>query len=129
MLLELVEGFLAQHMLDAARIFSGGLSVHAESGEERGEHGVALVNAGGDLHAGFGQSQQTVLVDGNVTVIAQQANGTADARLGKAGVVRNVDRAHLSIFLRQNQDGFQVVFRAFLNFQCTDLLFLRYSFL
>ena len=31
--------------------------------------------------------------------------------------------------LRQNQDGFQVVFRAFLNFQCTDLLFLRYTFL
>lgn len=49
MLLELVEGFLAQYMLDAARILSGGLSVHAESGEERGEHGVALVNAGGDL--------------------------------------------------------------------------------
>lgn len=54
---------------------------------------------------------------------AQKLGGTADARLGKAGVVRNVDRAHLSIFLRQNQDGFQVVFRAFLNFQCTDLLF------
>lgn len=71
MLLELVEGFLAQHMLDAARILSGGLSVHAESGEECGEHGVALVNAGGNLHAGFGQPQQTVLVDGNCNPLSR----------------------------------------------------------
>ena len=70
---------------------------------------MAFINGFGDFQTGLGQTEQTVLVDGYIAVIAQQANGTADARLGKAGVVRDVDRAHLSIFLRQNQDGFQYV--------------------
>ena len=79
---------------------------------------MAFINGFCNMQPGLGQAEQAVLVDGNITVIPQQADRPADARLGKTGIVRHVDRAHLPILLHQNEDGLQIVFCAFLNFHC-----------
>ena len=68
-------------MLNAAGVLGGYLAIHAERGQKRGQYGVTLVNGFGDFQTGLGQTEQTVLVDGYIAVIAQQADGPADAGL------------------------------------------------
>ncbi len=91
--------------------------IDAEGGQKCRQYGVTLVNGLCDLETRLGQTEQTILVDGNITVIAQQADCSADAGLGEAGIMRYVDRAHLTVLLHENKNSFQIVFRAFLDLQ------------
>ena len=115
--LELFEGLRTENVLDAAGILRSDLVIDAEGGQKCRQYGVTLVNGLCDLETRLGQTEQTVLVDGNITVIAQQADCSADAGLGEAGIMRYVDRAHLTVLLHENKNSFQIVFRAFLDLQ------------
>ena len=110
------EALLAQIVLEFAGVFPGGLGVHAESDQHRGQELVPLVHAFCDRRSLVRQGDETVAAHGDVAVFTQPLRGVADARLGDAELCGDVDGADIAMLLLHHQHGFQIVFGGFLYF-------------
>ena len=104
------QGGLAEDVLGLAGVLGGGLFVHPQLHEEVGQQTVAAVDPLGNLLARGQKRQIALAVHRNVAVFPQLFHGDADAGLGVAQLIDNVDGAHLALALGEHQDGFQIIF-------------------
>ena len=105
----------ADHVLHPACVFHGSLFGDSQMDEPAGEEGVAFIDGFGDLQAGFGQRDIAVPVHQNVSLAAQIFHGNTDAGLGKLQMICNIDGTYISVFLAEDQNGFQIIFGRFMN--------------
>ena len=116
--------FGAQHMFDSACVRKGCFPVNPKLHQPIGKNRVAFVNLLRDFPSGFGQSNMPVFINLNVPGSSQIFHGYADAWLGKAHFIGNINGAHIGMSLTQHQNGFQVIFSSLLYFHknCTPCL-------
>lgn len=106
-----LEGLLADVVLDFAGIGLGGLRVHTQMDQKPGQGLVPVQHAGGDGHPRLRQGDEPLLVHGDVPAFPQALGGVADAGLGHAQILRNVNGANVAMLLLHHQHGFQVILR------------------
>ena len=104
------EGAAAYDVLDFAGVVCRGFLVDAEPDEELTEHGVTLVGALSDLKPRLGEVKSPVVGNGDVAAVTENSDRTADAGLGVAHCLADVDRAHKSLALTENIYGFKIHF-------------------
>ena len=109
-----------------AGVLGRGLFVDAEADQKRREQRVAFIDLRGDLHAGIRQRDEAVAIDQNILPALQNADRTADARLGKPHMLRNVQRAHRPLLAQQHEDRLQIHFTGFLQMHGKRPLFQNY---
>ena len=80
MMLDGLEGLIADDMLHTAGIGHGGFPVHAQACQQIRQNRVALIDFGADRPAGRRQGKASRTVYRQIPVFAQQSDGTADAR-------------------------------------------------
>ena len=111
------EGFGTDHVLDPAGIIFGSLRIHTEGNQHPGQDTMAFVNGLGNLKSGLGESDITVFVNVDKSVVAQIADIDADTGLGEVQLIDNIDRTDRSDPFGQDQYGLQIIFSGFLYFQ------------
>ena len=104
------KGAAAYDVLDFAGVVCRGFLVDAEPDEELTEHGVTLVGALSDLKPRLGEVKSPVVGNGDVAAVTENSDRTADAGLGVAHFLADVDRAHKSLALTENIYGFKIHF-------------------
>ncbi len=112
----------ADDVFNPTGVFFCSLFRNAQLDEPVGEQGMPLIDGFGDLAAGFGQGDVAVLIYQNMPCISQVFHGDADAGLGKCQFIGDVDGTDVAVFLTENQNGFQIIFGRFLDFQSVFLL-------
>ena len=107
------KGGAADDVLDLAGVIDRGFLIHAERHEQLAEDGVAFVGAFRDLKSRFGQVQTAVAGNGDIASVTQDSDRAADAWLGVAHFLADVDRAYKAFSVAENQNGLQVHFTGF----------------
>ena len=103
---------LADVMLHLAGVLLGGLGVDAELHEKLRERMVPVEHFRGDLHAAGRQGDESVAIHRDMAALAQALGRVGHARLRHAELLRDVDRADVTVFLLHHQHCFQIVFRS-----------------
>ena len=114
MVLDGMEGFIADDVLNFAGIFCGNLTADTKAGEKTGKDGMTLEDLLCHIVAFISQRKETVTVYGKITALLQQADGSADAGFGVAHVLSHINAANVGTFLGEQVNGFQVHFGGFL---------------
>ena len=104
------KGAAAYDVLDFAGVVCRGFLVDAEPDEEFAEDGVTLIGALSDLKSCLGEMKSAVVGNCDVAAVAENSDRTADAGLGVAHFLADVDRAHKSLALTENIYGFKIHF-------------------
>ena len=104
------KGAAAYDVLDFAGVVCRGFLVDAEFDEELAEDGVTLIGALSDLKTRLGEMKSTVVGNCDVAAVAENSDRTANAGLGVAHFLADVDRAHKSLALTENIYGFKIHF-------------------
>ena len=109
------EGLGAQIVLDLAGILAGDVRRNAELDEEVRKDLVPGVDLLGDLHSGGGEGDKSVVVHGDVAVLAESLGRVADGWLCNAEKIGDVDRADIPnpAFLFLHEDSFQIILSRF----------------
>ena len=80
--------------------------------EKLRERVVPVEHARGNVHAARRERDEPVAVHRDVAVFAQALGRVGHARLRHAELLRDVDRADVTVFLLHHQHCFQIVFRS-----------------
>ena len=112
--LDCCDGGVADGVFHAAGILGGGFRVYADFYQPGGEHGVPLIDFLRYLPAIVGEGDVAVLVHYDKSTVFQQPDGTADAGLGLAHMLHDVDGAHRRHFAAEHQNRLQIHLSGFL---------------
>lgn len=115
MLLQLLEGLVADVVFHPAGILGGHLGADPQLGEPQGEQSVPLVDALGDLQPLVRELNGPLLAHGDGSVLPEDLHSPADAGFGKVEMPGHVDGPHQALFLLQDQYGLQIVLARFLD--------------
>ena len=121
-LADLSEGLVAQVMLDLAGVLRGHFGRDPQQREQPGETFVTVVDPAGNGHAAFIERDQSFGIHGDIAVFPQLLHGDADAGLGVAQLVDDINGAHMPAPLLQNQNGLQIVLSGFVDDHGRNLL-------
>ena len=93
------KGLIADDVFNAARIVGSRLARNTEAHKALGQHGVALIDFLGHGVTAFGQRYEAVSVDSDEAALFEQADGTADTRLGKAHRLTYINTSDVAALL------------------------------
>ena len=96
-------------MLCLTGVLGGGLFVHAQLHKEVGQQTVTAIDTLCDLAARCQQGQVALAVHRDIAVLAQLFHGNADACLGKAQLIDNVNGTHTAHPLGEHKDRFEII--------------------
>ena len=113
---------IADVMLNTAGILSRDLLADSQQNQRTGQNTVALKDLLRNLAAAFGQGQDAVRIHVQIPAAAQNADCTADARLGIAQMLTDIDGTHPSLLCAQNQNGLQIHLARFQQLHGNQLL-------
>ena len=108
-----LEGFVAQVVLDFARVVERRLLADPKAHEQLAENGVALIDMGRNAFAFLGQVDMVILIDVDQPVFAHLAQNDRNRRAGLGKIGADVDGVNLVLLLRENVNRFQIVFDGF----------------
>ena len=114
MALQGLEGSVTDDVLHAAGVLGSGGLVHTQAAEKVREDRVALVDLFGYLAPDGGEGDVAAVVYVDILPGLQQANGAADAGLGVAHIVHDVDGTDGLPLADQDQDALQIHLAGFL---------------
>lgn len=114
MTLQGLEGSVTDDVLHAAGVLGSAGLVHTQAAEKVREDRVALVDLFGYLAPGGGEGDVAAVVYVDILPGLQQANGAADAGLGVAHIVHDVDGTDGLPLTNQDQDALQIHLAGFL---------------
>ena len=116
------KGLLAEVVLHLTCVRRRVLRRDAQKREQLREGPVAVIDPAGNLHAAVIESDQAVRRHGDIAVFPQFFHGNADAGLGVAQFVDNVNGTHGTTPVPQDQYGFQIVLRGLMDGHRRSLL-------
>ena len=108
------KGFVTDSVLDAAGVLGGGVLGYSEGYEKGGEYLVAAVNLLCDEASLLGEGNVAVRVYRDVSAAFQKTDGAADAGLGEAHILADVDGTDVRLFFREYQYCFEIHLARFL---------------
>ena len=90
-----LEGFVAQVVLDFARVVERRLLADPKAHEQLAENGVALIDMGRNAFAFLGQVDMVILIDVDQPVFAHLAQNDGNRRAGIGKIGADVDGVNL----------------------------------
>ena len=114
LILDCEKGLVADHMLDLTGILRCGSFVDTHTDQQTGQYRVAFKDLPGNSLAFLGQMQKALIVGDHIAALLQQAHSPADAGLGVAHMLRNIDAADICVGLGEHVDGFEIHLTGFL---------------
>ena len=114
MTLQGLEGSVTDDVLHAAGVLGSAGLVHTQATEKVREDRVALVDLFGYFAPGGGEGDVAAVVYVDILPGLQQAYGAADAGLGVAHIVHDVDGTDGLPLADQDQDALQIHLAGFL---------------